>query len=340
MDRRTVVYYNSRTKRAPVRKQTQRKRLYTRAVLAFTFIAFVGILTFTTRNSNTDDTDAALSMHTQQVASATTVHIDSPLQNVTLPTVGQTAIGTLDQGLVKKTENEQQAPIASITKVITALVLLDKMPLQLGEKGEQIVLTEKDMAYFNEYYAKLGTVTAVKVGESMSYYEGLQAMLLPSSNNMSDTLVDYFFDNREDYLAYANNYLQKNGLNNTIVDDASGFSPGSKSTPTDLIKLGQLALKHPVFAEIVAQKSATLSVAGDVPNYNQLIREPDIIGIKPGSTDEAGYCLLFAAKLQDKSSKEQIVIVATLGHQDRPQFLSTIEELLHAVRDVVANNTL
>jgi D-alanyl-D-alanine carboxypeptidase (penicillin-binding protein 5/6) len=334
MDRRTVVYYNSRTKRAPVRKQIQRKSLYTRAILAFTFIAFVGVLTFTTRNSSTDDRNASLSIHTQQVASASTIHIESPLQNISLPTVGQTAVGTLDQGLIKKTDNEQQAPIASITKVITALVLLDKKPLQLGEKGEQIVLTEKDMAYFNEYYAKLGTVTAVKVGESMSYYEGLQAMLLPSSNNMSDTLVDYFFDNREDYLAYANKYLQENGLSNTIVDDASGFSPGSKSTPTDLIKLGQLALKHPVVAEIVAQKSATLTVAGDVPNYNQLIREPNIIGIKPGSTDEAGFCLLFAANIPDKSGINHTLVAVTMGHTDRTEFIESLHQLLQESRTV------
>ncbi len=310
-------------------------------VLASVFVGFFGLLTYVSANNTHKSAPTVLASTTDNTASTfsteQTPFPDNPLRNVPLPNDGQTAIGTLGEGLIKKTNDEHQAPIASITKVITALVLLDKEPLEKGKKGEAVVFTEKDVQYFEEYFAKLGTVTAVEVGAQMSYYEGLQAMLLPSSNNMADTLVDHFFGSREDYLNYANNFLKNHGLNDTVVADASGFSPDSKSTPSDLITLGQLALRHPVIAEIVAQKTATLSVAGDVNNYNQLINEPDVIGIKPGTTDEAGYCLLFAAKLPDSKGDLHTVIIATIGHKDRPRFLETLHELLQSTRDAYAN---
>jgi D-alanyl-D-alanine carboxypeptidase (penicillin-binding protein 5/6) len=334
MDRREIVYYNSRTKRSPVTKSKKRRSNLPAYILAIAFIGVMSISTFGGKSHQPENNSKVLAEQTVQDTQSTQQigQSDSPLYQIALPTSGQTAIGTLEEGLIKVTDNEHQAPIASITKIITALVLLEKHPLSLGERGDIITLNEKDLAYFNEYYAKLGTVTAVTVGGTMTYYEGLQAMLLPSSNNMSDTLVDRFFESREVYISYANQYLEKNGLKDTIVADASGFSPESKSTPTDLIKLGQLALKNPVIADIVAQKNATLAVAGDVSNYNQLIREPDVIGIKPGTTDEAGYCLLFAARISDTTNTPHTVIIITMGHTDRPFFLQTLDALLQSAR--------
>ena len=302
-------------------------------ILAVLFVGLFGVVSTILKSDEKDSSDV-LSSKTENTLQSET-KIDSPLQNVELPIVGQTAIGTLDQGVIKHSDNEVQAPIASITKVITALVLLERKPLQLGEAGDTITLNEKDLQYFNDYYAKLGTVTTVTVGGTMSQYEALEAMLLPSSNNMSDTMIDRYFTSMEDYLLYANDYLQRNGLNNTVVADASGFSPGSKSTPSDLIKLGQLALNNPVIREIVAKPFTTISVGGDIPNYNQLINEPDIIGIKPGTTDEAGYCLLFAANLPDANGNTVSVITATIGHPDRPQYIETILKLHNDTRQVL-----
>lgn len=339
MDRRKIVYYNSRsTQRAPVRKKSGIS--LGKVMLAISFIAVAAILQTLTSSGNKNDNNPqqvlAEQTTTETPEAAQELKIDSPLQNVPFPTTGQAAIGTLEQGVIKHTENEAQAPIASMTKVITALVVLEKRPLERGQPGDTITLTDKDAQYFNDYYAKLGTVTAITVGASMTQYEALQAMLLPSSNNMSDTLVDRYFSSQEEYLKFANDYLQKNGLSNTVVADASGFSPGSKSTPSDMIKLGQLALKNPVVKEIVAQPFATLSVAGDVPNYNQLISEPGVIGIKPGTTDEAGYCLLFAANLPEKNGQNQTVIAVSMGQTDRPVFLAGLKEMLQTSRLLLA----
>jgi len=252
----------------------------------------------------------------------------SPLSRVELPTQGQSAIGTLELGTIIAADNEQQVPIASITKLITALVILEKQPLAIGELGRVIELTAQDEQYYWDYVALLGTITPVTAGFSMTQYESLQAMLLTSSNNMSDTIVDNYFASSQEYVNYANDYLRRQGLENTQVADATGFSPDSKSTPSDLVVLAQLALNNPIIREIVAQPEAMISVAGSIPNYNPLITDPDVIGLKPGATDEAGYTLLFAANLPNSNGESETFIGVTLGIVDRAEYVQTARNMI------------
>jgi D-alanyl-D-alanine carboxypeptidase (penicillin-binding protein 5/6) len=83
----------------------------------------------------------------------------------------------------------------------------------------------------------------------------------------------------------------------THYADVSGFSPLSVSTPSDLIKLGQVAMQQRVLAQIVAQSQATLPVAGVVRNLDTLLGQGGVVGIKTGHTDQAGGCFVMAADL-------------------------------------------
>jgi serine-type D-Ala-D-Ala carboxypeptidase (penicillin-binding protein 5/6) len=336
MNRRNIVYYHRKVQMQPPKRRSKTSRILstTASVLAiFSLGLYMQFRPTPQTNSK------VLAEHTEITEKDQEI-INSPLQNIEFPTIGQSAVGTLDQGVIKHTDNEVQAPIASITKVVTALIILEKRPLKLGEVGDTFTLNEKDLQYFNDYYAKLGTVTAVTLGGTMTQYEALQALLLPSSNNMADSLIDRYFSNMDDYVTYANNYLKANGLSNTVVADASGFSPNSKSTPSDLIKLGQLALNSPVIKDIVIQTHASIAVAGDIPNYNPLKNEAGVIGIKPGTTDEAGYCLLFAADLPSASGNNMTIIAATLGHLDRAEYLTSTKIMLENIRKLVAEVNL
>jgi len=259
----------------------------------------------------------------------------SPLSRLELPTTGQSAIGTLELGTILTSTDDQQVPIASITKLITSLAILDKEPLQLGEQGRELLLTAQDEKYYWDYVALQGTITPVTAGFSMTTYEALQAMLLASSNNMSDTIVDNYFASKQDYLDYANEYLKRQGLDNTQVADTTGFSADSKSTPSDLIKLAQLALNNPVIKQIVAQPEATISVAGEIPNYNPIINDPNVIGLKPGATDEAGYTLLFAADLPNSNGGIETFIGVALGFQDRAEYVQTAKNMVEAARQAL-----
>ena len=257
------------------------------------------------------------------------------LSNITLPAEGQAAIGVVDD-TTYNTPNEHPAPIASVTKIITALAVMKKTPFQPGESGGTITITQQDEKYYHKYFALNGTLTGITAGQQISQYEMLQAILLASSNNLADTLVDHYFGSTNEYLAYANTMLREDfGLNNTHVADASGFSPESVSTPSDMLVIGRKALENPVIADIVDQVSANTSFAGELPNYNLLITEPEVNGIKPGFTEQAGYCLLFSAELPNKDGQKVTFIGMVMGQQYRPTYYDTVHRFLDEARTTI-----
>ncbi len=247
------------------------------------------------------------------------------------PVQGQAAIGSLDEGvLAKSSETEQAKPIASITKIITALAVLQKAPLDEDEQGQVYTITAEDAALYSAYLAKNGTVLSVRVGQTISQHHALQALLLVSANNVADLLVQRHFGSMEAYVAYANEMVQGFGLTNTIIDDASGFSAQTISTPSDLVIIGQKALSNPVLAAIVAQREAFIPGVGLLTNTNRLLTSEDVIGLKTGTTDEAGYCLLFAAKHTTDDGHQTVVIGTVMGAANAAALFRDARALLDA----------
>jgi serine-type D-Ala-D-Ala carboxypeptidase (penicillin-binding protein 5/6) len=257
------------------------------------------------------------------------------MDGITPPPEGQFAIANLTDGITPNYTDEKQAPIASLTKLITALVILDRAPIEPGNKGNIITLTAQDEQYYWDYVAIGGTVTAVTAGLQISQYEALQTVLLASSNNMSDTLVDYYFESKEEYVDYANNLLREMGFIHTKVADTTGFSPENVSTPTELLLLGKKSLENPLLAEIVAQNGATVNVAGEIPNYNALINLPYVTGLKPGLTDEAGYCLLFSMDVPNSTGEIVTTIGVVMGMRDTVQYREFISSAYNQVIETI-----
>jgi D-alanyl-D-alanine carboxypeptidase (penicillin-binding protein 5/6) len=255
-------------------------------------------------------------------------------ENIAPPVEGQFAIANLVDGIDANYVDEQLAPIASLTKLITALAVLDKAPIEPGAQGDELTLTAQDEQYYWDYVAVGGTVTPVTAGLQMTQYEALQTMLLASSNNMSDTLVDKYFESKEEYVNYANNVINNLGLTYTKVVDTTGFAPENVSTPTELLLIGKKSLENPVIAEIVAQKEATVSVAGGIPNYNALIDLPYVTGLKPGLTDEAGYCLLFSMDVPNSAGELVTTIGVVTGMRDTAQYKSFILSTYNQVIEI------
>jgi D-alanyl-D-alanine carboxypeptidase (penicillin-binding protein 5/6) len=116
---------------------------------------------------------------------------------------------------------------------------------------------------------------------------------------------------RDAFVAKMNAKAKELGMNSTRFADASGYSPQTVSTPSDLILLGQAAMRDPIFAEVVSQREATLPVAGRVFNVNTSLGIEGNVGIKTGSTPEAGSCLLFAAR-RTVLGQEMMIIGAVM----------------------------
>ena len=243
------------------------------------------------------------------------------------PNYGQAAYGVIDDGvLAQSKETAEPVPIASLAKTITALAILRQKPLAVGEQGPMITLTKEDEALYREYVAKSGTVVQVKAGVQISQYQALQAMLMPSANNISDTLARWAFGSVEEYNKYANEMLRELGISQTTVADASGYSSETKSTASDMVKIGLLYMQNPVLQEIALQPKATIPFTGVVYNNNAFHNEDGIVGIKIGFTEEAGKTFLVADLKEGNNAK--IAVAAVLGAKSMTTAMQDAERLL------------
>ncbi len=268
--------------------------------------------------------------------------LDSSTEKVQLrwPVHGSAAIGAAGYGVLEIHGSEKQRPMASIAKIVTVLAVLEKHPLMTGKQGPELTMTAADVELYNKYYREGGAYVKVEKGEKISQYQALQAILLPSANNMADSLAIWAFGSMEKYHEYANDMLARYGLKNTVVAaDASGMLPASKSTPGDLILLGDRALQNPVVAEIVRQPSATIPVHGVIYSANSRLGLDGIIGIKTGLTDEAGGCFLFAAKYTAKNGKTAMIIGVIMGAPNLRDALVGSKPLLDSAKPYFAVKT-
>ncbi len=221
----------------------------------------------------------------------------APAKDVAWPASGQSAVGIVGSGLVASHGAQTPAPTASTAKIITALTILKQKPVSPGQQGPLVTMTADDVALYKAYAAADGSVVRVQAGEQISEYQMLQAILIPSANNLADSLAIWAYGSLDAYAAAANSYLASLGLTGTHVgEDASGLDPSTTSTAQDLVKLGILVMQNPVLAPIVGQETATgLPLVGTVKNVNFLLGASNVVGIKTGNSDQAGGVFVSAA---------------------------------------------
>lgn len=192
---------------------------------------------------------------------------------------------------------QQPAPTASTAKIITALTVLKKKPLKIGDDGPTITLGRADVKSYEAYREANGTVVPVYDGMEISQHQILEAMLLPSANNLADSLARWSFGSLEDYRQSAQDFVRELGLTKTTIGiDASGYDPSTQSTATDLAVLAAAAMRNPVIADIVGRAEADGGTMGKLVNTNNLLGQHGLIGLKTGTTPQAGGVFLFAAR--------------------------------------------
>ncbi|MEO8745536.1 MAG: D-alanyl-D-alanine carboxypeptidase [Candidatus Dormiibacterota bacterium] len=211
------------------------------------------------------------------------------------PTRGSAAVGVQGLGFIATSGNEQPIPAASVTKVMTALLILEDKPLRTNDSGPTITLTDADVQSYEADLADRESVVEVRAGEQITELQALQGMLIPSANNLAETLARWDAGSTGAFVTRMNARAAALHMVHTNFGDTSGASPTSVSTPTDLIALGMTAMKQEVFAQIVGMAQAQLPVAGIVYNVDSVLGQGGIIGIKTGSGLSSGANFLFAA---------------------------------------------
>jgi D-alanyl-D-alanine carboxypeptidase (penicillin-binding protein 5/6) len=211
------------------------------------------------------------------------------------PAEGQAAFVQTGESQIHAGPNQHPAPIASVAKVMTAYVVLRDHPLGPGEDGPTITLTRAAVADTDRRRARGESVVPIAAGEQLTERQALDALLIPSANNIAAVLAQWSAGSTGRFVARMNAAARSLGMAHTRYTDPSGYDAATVSTAVDQVRIVDRAMRLPVFASIVATPSATLPVAGTVHNTNALLGHDGFVGVKTGSDDAAGGCFAFRA---------------------------------------------
>ncbi len=231
------------------------------------------------------------------------------------PSEGEATIAVEGVGSLGATGGQKPVPIASVAKVMTAYLTLKKFPLEPGAEGFKVRITPAQVEEERERVAMDQSTVAVRAGEVLSERQLLEALLLPSANNIAALLAVHDSGSTGAFVKQMNATARELGMDQTHYTDPSGFEASTVSTATDQVKLARMAMQDPTFAQIVAKPSTRLPVVGRVLNYNELAGHDGYIGIKTGSDEAAGGCLLFAKRM-NVGGRTFTLIGAVFGQHD------------------------
>jgi D-alanyl-D-alanine carboxypeptidase len=202
-------------------------------------------------------------------------------------------------------EAVKRMKIASLTKIMTAVVVLEHTTLQ-------------DTVYVTAKADSIGENTmAISEGEIYTVEELLYGLILHSGNDAAYALAEHVAKDSGTFVNWMNKKAFELGLKDSYFADPSGLDDSTYSTPVDMARLTRYALKNPDFKRIVS--TLEIDLTSDTHKYLSLYNQtnllntyPGVKGVKTGYTDEAGLCLVTYAENGGKN-----VIGVVLSSNDR-----------------------
>lgn len=197
----------------------------------------------------------------------------------------------IDGRIVWQKNAAQRLPQASLTKLMTALLVAEQLPADAPVRVGSTAARETG--------SKLGLVA----GDTVRAQDLLAASLIASANDACRALVDHMSANQTEFAMQMNRRAQQLGLRNTHFTNACGHDdPAHFSSAKDLLGLAHTVMLNARIAELVGKADLQISTTGGerkfaLVNKNALIgRYPGAIGVKTGTTPQAGKCLIAMAK--------------------------------------------
>src|ERR1700751_4953467 len=232
------------------------------------------------------------------------------------PREGQAAVEVQGIGRLGSSGGATPVPIASVAKVMTAYLTLIEHPLAVGEEGFSMTITPEDVKEEHERVDLDESAVNVRAGERITEREALQALLLPSANNIAALLAAHASGGQVAFVARLNSTARALGMTSTTYTDPSVYNAATVSTAADQLKLARVVMRLPAFAAIVDESSAQLPVVGRVSNVNGLVGRDGYVGVKTGSDEAAGGCLMFAKRVT-VGGHSSTVLGVVLGQRRR-----------------------
>ena len=261
---------------------------------------------------------------------------------LTLPSVGESAVSVTGaeayprtvgtNGILASSGGAGPLPIASISKLITALVVLEAKPLTGTEPGPALTFSKADHDLYDQYYVLGASVEPMKTGSTLSEHDALAVMLVASACNYADAVSTWAFGSRARYLNAVKSWLATHGLTGTTIVEPTGIDPRNVSTPADLIAIGKLAMANPAVAAIVGSRAIALPGVGSLPNNNISLGSEGINGIKTGTLDTAGSTLLFSATADVGLAKPITIVGVILGGDSRETVDRAAQLMVRSIR--------
>ena len=258
----------------------------------------------------------------------------SPVADAQLPWPEQGQAALSFQGLADSSVPRVQrpVPVGSVAKIMTAYLVLLDHPLKPGQSGPALRITAAQAAdYAQRRSVGDESLLPVTDGEVLTERQALDALLVPSANNMADVLADWTTGSRTAFMQRMNDTAGRLGMAGTHYADTSGYNAGTVSTALDQVRLTERALLTPAFVDIVGQRQVTLPLLGAVANYNALLGANGVFGVKTGSTRSAGGNLVFAAR-QRVGGRTVTLIGAVFGQRVGESSLKALAAAFDAAR--------
>jgi D-alanyl-D-alanine carboxypeptidase (penicillin-binding protein 5/6) len=264
-------------------------------------------------------------------------HVPTPsVPLIDWPAQGQAAYTTSSLDEVRSSGDSGPQPIASVAKLMTAYVVLQLAPLDPGEDGPELSVTRSDVTDTEKRRAHGESVVPLAAGEELTELQALQALLLPSANNVAMILARETGGSVGAFVDRMNDAADDLGMDDTEYTDPSGMDDGTVSTAADQVVLLDAAWQDPVLAAVLGTRSADIPVAGTITTTDALLGQHGIVGGKTGSHDAAGGCFAFRAVVQ-VDGRSVTVTAVVLGQRDGPFIQAALTAGDHLLADVVAS---
>ena len=258
-----------------------------------------------------DISDLKLPLSENLFVSAQILLPDGPIRNweIADPKISAKSVLIFDEknhsALFEYNGIRESRPIASLTKLMTALVVMENAK------------TEEIFSVSQEAVNTEGIMGGFLAGESLTVKNLLSAMLIESSNDAAAALAENIEKKSgRNFIDLMNKKAANMGLKDTSFADSSGLNPSNFSSAWELVKIMAEVLKQPILVEIMQTKQTSItSQEGDkhiLNNTNKLLGKiPQIIAAKTGYTEEAGNCMATAFAAPDGKSTVIVVVMDT-----------------------------
>lgn len=262
-------------------------------------------------------------------------NLDAVAAPLAWPHVGSAAVVIPAMGL-ERSFHDRVAPIASLTKLMTAYVTLQKLPLAPGQTGPCLRVNAGDVANYDAMVADGESSALVALGETLCENQLLAGLMVHSAGNFATMLANLTWGGTVAFVHHMNAEARALNLAGTHYADVTGVDADSVSTARDMGELAALLMENPVIRQIAAQPTVTLPVAGTLGSYTPFIGVDNVVGVKSGRTQAAGGCDVMAMTFK-LDGHDELAYAVVLGAQGGDLLGPAGEEALALERSVIAS---